>query len=416
VIGFGARTLDPHGVPKYLNSPQTELFDKSRTLFGLSAARKSIRRQDQAVIVEGYMDVMQAHQAGFKNVVAEMGTALTEHQIRQLQRMTKRITLALDPDTAGVQATLRGVQVASAALEKAVEPVFDPRGLVGYAERLDAEIRIIQLPAGQDPDDLIRDAPERWTELVQQAQPVVEFYMDKLLTSANLDDAHQKKSVVDAMIPLLRDVGNPVERSSYAQRLVRALNISAPQFLHELERQTRQAARRSGRDDGSTVSEMLISPRSDLERYCITALLRRASALGYVNQALSIEGLHPLGAQDFQDAGWRTIFESWQTLVAGEGQPSIQELHSAIPVDLYPQLNNIQLDDISETKEEDLLRDITRTVLRLREPALAQRIQELYTLILDAQEAGGDEIGRYTASLRSYTAALRHVQKALSET
>jgi len=415
-IGFGARTLDPQGIPKYLNSPQTQLFDKSRILFGFSDARKAIRRQDQAVIVEGYMDVMQAHQAGFKNVVAEMGTALTEHQIRQLQQITKRIILALDPDTAGVQATLRGVQIANATLEKAVEPVFDPRGLVGYAERLDAEIRIIQLPAGQDPDDLIRDEPGRWSRLVQQAQPVVEFYMDKLLSSANLDDAQQKKSVVDAMIPLLRNVGNPVERSSYAQRLVRALNISAPQFLHELERQTRQAARRPSRNNDSTISEMLISPKSDLERYCITALLRRASALGYVNQSLSGEGLQPLEKQDFLDAGWRTIFESWQSLVTGEAQPSIQDLQAVIPADLYPQLNSIQLEDISETKEEELLRDVKRTVLRLREPALAQRIQELYTLIRDAQETGGDEISTYMVSLRSNTAALRHIQKALSET
>ncbi|HEY73791.1 MAG TPA: DNA primase, partial [Thermoflexia bacterium] len=112
VIGFGARTLDPEGVPKYLNSPQTPLFDKSRTLFGLDLARKTIRRKDQVVIVEGYMDVMQAQQAGFANVVAQMGTALTEPQLRQLQRYTKRLVLALDPDAAGVQATLRGVEVA----------------------------------------------------------------------------------------------------------------------------------------------------------------------------------------------------------------------------------------------------------------------------------------------------------------
>jgi len=416
VSGFGARTLDPHGVPKYLNSPQTRIFDKSRTLFGLDAARKAIRRQDQVVIVEGYMDVMQAHQAGFLNVVAEMGTALTEHQIRELQYLTKRIVLALDPDTAGVQATVRGIQIASEVLEKAVEPVFDPRGLVGFAERLDAEIRIIQLPTGKDPDDLIREEPERWTELVRQAQPVVEFYMDRLLASANLDDAQEKKSVVDAMIPLLRNVGNPVERSSYAQRLVRALNISAPQFLHELERQTRRTARRPSKERDTSISDMLVSPRTDLERYCLTALLRHTCALEQVNQSLLSKGLQPLGIQDFQDAGWRTIFESWQALVSSGTPPSAEELYASIPVDLQPQLAAVLPDDTLEFDEEDLLRDITRTVLRIREPVLAQRIQELYTLIRDVQESGSDQLTEYMAILRSYTAALRQVQKALAQT
>jgi len=156
VIGFGARTLDPEGVPKYLNSPQTAFFDKSHTLFGLDMARRAIRDEDRAVIVEGYMDVMQAHQAGFSNVVAQMGTALTEAQLRQLQRYTKRLVLALDPDAAGINATLRGVEVAQETLEQEWEPVFDPRGLVGYEGRLGAEIRVLRLPRGQDPDDLIR--------------------------------------------------------------------------------------------------------------------------------------------------------------------------------------------------------------------------------------------------------------------
>ena len=138
VIGFGARTLEPKGIPKYINSPQTALFDKSHTLFGLDLARRAIHRQDQVIIVEGYMDVMQAHQAGFKNVVAQMGTALTEPQLKQLQRYTKRLVLALDPDAAGINATLRGVEVAQETLEHEWEPVFDPRGLVGHEARLGA--------------------------------------------------------------------------------------------------------------------------------------------------------------------------------------------------------------------------------------------------------------------------------------
>ncbi|RMF44634.1 MAG: DNA primase, partial [Anaerolineae bacterium] len=118
MAGFGARILNPDDFPKFLNSPQTELFDKSSLLYGLHLARKAIRRQEQAVIVEGYLDVIAVHQAGFENVVSPMGTALTEQHLYALKRLTRRIVLALDPDAAGDKATLRGLQVARQAMER----------------------------------------------------------------------------------------------------------------------------------------------------------------------------------------------------------------------------------------------------------------------------------------------------------
>ena len=117
IAGFGARTLEKEGIPKYLNSPQTRLFDKSALLYGLDSAKRHIREARQVVIVEGYMDVMQGWQAGFRNMVAQMGTALTEPQLRQLKRYTKRFILALDADAAGQKATMRGLQVARETLE-----------------------------------------------------------------------------------------------------------------------------------------------------------------------------------------------------------------------------------------------------------------------------------------------------------
>ena len=118
VIAFGARALDPNDVPKYLNSPQTPLFDKSSTLFGLDLAKRAIRNSDQAVIVEGYMDVLSAHQRGHANVVAGMGTALTEAQLTLLKHLTKNFVLALDADTAGDAATLRGINLARESLDR----------------------------------------------------------------------------------------------------------------------------------------------------------------------------------------------------------------------------------------------------------------------------------------------------------
>ena len=130
MAGFGARILNPNDVPKFLNSPQTALFDKGKLLFGLDKARKSIRLQDQVVIVEGYLDVTALHQAGFTNTVSPMGTALTEDHLRQLKKFTKRIILALDPDAAGEKATLRGLEIAREAMDHDPDMVFDVHGLL----------------------------------------------------------------------------------------------------------------------------------------------------------------------------------------------------------------------------------------------------------------------------------------------
>jgi len=415
VIGFGARTLDPEGVPKYINSPQTVLFDKGRTLFGLDLAQQAIRREDQAVIVEGYMDVMQAHQAGFANVVAQMGTALTESQLRQLQRYTRRLVLALDPDAAGVQATLRGAEVAREALEQQWEPIFDPRGLVGYEARLGAEIRILRLPGDQDPDDLIRQAPRRWATLVEEAKPVVEFYMQQLLESANVNDPKSKKSIADTMLPILRSVSDPVERNAYAQKLVRALGVSAPQFLHALERKTRQTSSRRVKKDETPLSEMLETREVAMESHCLSVLLRRPGILSRINEALSESQLDPLEGQDFQDVGHRAIFEAWVALLAIAPSAPTEALRAQLPDDLQARLEELLTTNEAEVADEQLTRDAVLTLLRLRECNLKRLGQELNILTLEAQEAGDMRAEQYAAAWRSHTETLLYIQRALAQ-
>ena len=166
VIGFGARALDAEDNPKYLNSPQTALFDKSHTLFGLDTAKTTIRDSETVVIVEGYMDAIQAHQAGFKNVVAQMGTAMTETQLQLVTRFAKKIILSLDSDAAGQSATMRSLETARTTLQ------------ADFSGRLSVDIRVLQIPGAKDPDDLIRETPERWTELVANALPVADFVIE----------------------------------------------------------------------------------------------------------------------------------------------------------------------------------------------------------------------------------------------
>ena len=422
VIGFGARTLDPDGVPKYLNSPKTSLFDKSRTLFGLDMAKRAIRRQDRVVIAEGYMDVMQAHQAGHKNMVAQMGTALTEAQLKQLQRYSKRIVLALDPDVAGVQATLHGVEVARDSLEKEWEPVFEPRGLMGYEGRLGVEMRVLQLPNGQDPDDVIRQNPEKWPELVEEAVPVVDFYLQLLMEDVDLEDTKAKARVVDELLPVLRAVTNPVEREDYVQKIARSLRVDERAVLARLRSGGQQAitryrsSERAGHGDRARAESVDRRPEALIENYCLSMLLRRPGLLSQVNGALRERGLDPVRAQDFGQASLRAIFETWKDLIGSRPSVTIELLREKLPSDLYGQLEELQGTDEVNLADEQLVRDVVVTLLRLRQRRLKQLVQDLRTLMLEAHEEGDPRGKRYDQAHLVHAQMLLKTQRALART
>ncbi len=245
VVGFGARTLDPDGVPKYLNSPQTALFDKSNLIFGLDMARRHIRDKHEVVLVEGYLDVMTAWQHGFRNVVAQMGTSLTETQLRLLQKQTKRFVLALDSDAAGAKATLRSLQLARETLDRDLDVRFNARGLVQLEGRLKADIRVVTLPEGQDPDSLIRAEPEAWPRLLAEARPVVEYVIQVVAAELAPDDAKGKSAAADQVLPLIADIADPVEQDHYLNKLAKTLGIGDVNSLRlAAARQKKERGRR----------------------------------------------------------------------------------------------------------------------------------------------------------------------------
>jgi DNA primase len=436
VIGFGARTLDPDGLPKYLNSPKTVLFDKSDTLFGLDMAGRAIRREDYVVIAEGYMDVIQAHQAGYRNVVAQMGTALTEAQLRQLQRYSKRIVLSLDPDAAGVQATLRGVDVARDALEKEWQPVFDPRGLVGYEGRLGAEIRVLQLPGGKDPDDVIREDPGRWRQLVEEAVPVVDFYLDLLSDDMDPDDTKAKAQVVDQLMPVLRAVSNPVEREDYVQKIARWLRVDERAVLARLHSSEREAMARAyrhrerggppetrrtqDRDEGAGV--LTDRPVPVLESHCLSMFLSSPGLLAQVDRSLKKHGLKSVQPQDFEQISLRAIFQEWEALLNTRPSVSVQALRDALPVGLEDTLElvvsgpqgRVPAPDDVQLAEAQLVRDVVVTVLRLRQQRLKRLVQDLRVLMLEAHEEGDVRAKQYDQAHLAHTQMLLRTQRALA--
>jgi len=235
VVGFGGRGLGD-AVPKYLNSPQSAIFDKSGLLYGLDLARDEIRKRDEVVIVEGYMDAIAAHQYGHGNVVAAMGTAITESQIGLLKRLTKKIVLALDADAAGQMATIRGLESMQQALDHDEVPVPDAMGIIRFERKLNADISIVRLPEGKDPDELIRKSADKWPEIVAGAQPFIEFYIDTVARDASDNDPRSKSAVVARVVPLLRQLPDRVVQAHYVDVLAGRLRLDSRIVMSELRR------------------------------------------------------------------------------------------------------------------------------------------------------------------------------------
>ena len=251
VIGFGGRALG-EGQPKYLNSPQTVLFEKNSVLYALDMARDAIKLAKQVIIVEGYVDAVIAHQYGTKQTVACIGSAITEKHIQQLKKLTKQVTLALDPDAAGVAATEHGIQEALKAFDRTVVPVpvvannrwaaskgyqrHEPRGLIRLEEQVDAEINVLQLPAGEDPDEVIQHDHSAWVYAVAHPLPLMDYYFVARTAGLNLREPAGKAEAAKRLLPVIGTISDRVKRDAYLRKLATMISIEERSLYDELQR------------------------------------------------------------------------------------------------------------------------------------------------------------------------------------
>ncbi len=417
--GFGARTLDPEGLPKYLNSPQTEIFDKGKILFGLDKARKSIRSEDQVVIVEGYMGVLAPHQHGYTNVVATMGTALTEDHLRLIKRFSKRIILAMDSDAAGTKATLRGLEVARQTLDREGEIRFDARGLLHQEGRLKADIRVSSLPPGMDPDDVINRDPTEWEAIIAGAKPIVIHVMETLAADRDLDDPKIKTEIATQVMPLIEDVPSSIERDTYRQQLARLLKVDERSLLETRGRRTtprrRYPAQRppSVQTPLSGISATPLEAIYSREIHLLGVLLRRPDLIYHIDRKLQEDGLNRIYHQDFQHTDHQVLFRLVQdSLHQGETEP----LHFVL--NHLPETIMNLTDNILERTEKidpfgkDILEDLLRALLRLRTKGLNQQLDHLRYLQETAQEQGDITAKEYQKSMAQYVTLLGRLHRA----
>ena len=381
LVGFGGRVLDPEDVPKYLNSPATLLFDKGRLLYGLDLARKSIRSLNQAVIVEGYMDVIGLHQAGFSNAVSPMGTALTEDQFRLIKRLTRNIVLALDPDAAGQNATLKGLETARKAMDQESEIRFDSRGLLRVEQHLNADIRVTALPDQKDPDEIVLEDPETWKQIIAKAKPVVVHVMETLAADQDLRDAKVKRDIAAQVMPLIDDVADAVEREAYRQQLATFLRVDE-RSLKSTRNDLAHTRRKKIQSDQAEVipASMLSKPaqkNQKLERYLLQDLFLDPEGLFRLNKTLCNLGLDPIMESDFQNGdtltGFRLITESLRQVDYTPVDYIEARMSPALEFEENP---NLVEDHYAPTKEKRDQHQI-RAVVRMRLNRLEDRLEEI---------------------------------------
>jgi DNA primase len=293
-VGLGGRIMPGAEGPKYLNSPAGPLFDKSRTLFAIDLAKSAIRREKLTVIVEGYTDVMAAHQAGFANVVASLGTALTRGQIALATKYADGVALAYDVDLAGEAATQRGL----------LEELWPDQSV--------SRVRVVRIPAGKDPDELIRTDPEAWRRSVAEAKPVVEYFIDRTAAEVGLDTVAGKRELTGRVLALLKRVGDPIERSLYIQRLARLVNVEERVLVEALQREpVRRPVQRpvpTGPGSSNGVPERIaLTP---LESEALGLLLR------YPILTTDLPADEPL---PFRDATAAALAAAWRERLSADG-------------------------------------------------------------------------------------------------
>lgn len=425
-IAFGARLL-PGGKergdrqqPKYINSPQTILFDKGRQFYGLYEARQAIRSADSAIIVEGYMDVLAAHQHGISNVVATMGTALTEQQLKRLKRYTTKFVLALDADTAGRAATLRGVQQAREALDRTWVPTPTASGLIRFEGRLDAQLRIMTLPPGQDPDEVICASLDRWTQLVADAQPVVDYFLHLVTADTDLSTGKGKAEAVRRLAPLIREIADDIERAHYVQKLARLVQVDE-QIVHS---QVLQPTRGRRRRKPSPPFEEEMQQASAEERrrpepqaHCLAQLLLRPELLPVLDAKSNALQIVPLDTEDFTHVVDQAVFAA--LLEAQLSEQSWQEPVFKEQLELPLQERWEQLLDYGATlpslPPEQAADDLINVVLRLRLTRLRRRLAELQYLLEQAQEEGdGRAVDDYAKTVLEHTNEMGRLQQMLN--
>lgn len=394
VIGFGARALDDSN-PKYINTAATEVFDKRNTLYALHMATPTIRHTGTAVIVEGYMDAIAAHEHGFTNVVASMGTALTANQVSQLRSLAQSYVLALDPDAAGQEATLRSLESSWSVFRSAVAR-RSPASQSVLSQYRPPALKIAELPAGQDPDTLIRNSPSQWEDTVAKAQPLLDFVIPALVKRTDLTIPDSRANIARELGRLINQL-DEMDQYEYWNRLAEELSVPIDALRASLGHQGAGRSRSRGQaNQPEPGAEVEVSPTilgaekaEPIEEYLLALLIQ-----------------HPQLVEDVRDANPQFLrhTENRHLFTVLLACPRIEELREGLDPTLNGLLDRLDSQELPpmSSSEREMARD--RCLSRLEE----QNLRELQMSLV--QTGTPDE-----APLREVEPQIQQVNKRLRE-
>ncbi len=443
VIGFGGRVLGDDQ-PKYLNSPQTLLFEKNTVLYALDMAREAIKQEKQVVIVEGYVDAIIAHQYGTRQTVACIGSAITEKHIQQLKRLTHQVTLALDPDAAGVAATEHGIQEALKGFDRIVVPVplpagerlsnaggrskkrQEPRGIIRLEEQVDAEINVLRLPLGEDPDEVIQRDFAVWDHAVKHPLPLIDYYFVTHTTDLNLREPAGQAVAARRLLPIIAMVSDRTRRDAYVRQLAGMLHVDERSMNDDLLRILRgkpvegtiaafSERGRSGSESGEDVSRKSGKREAEVrsggthvesesgesaEKRKIAGLdSRQRDRLKWEDYLLGLLLLNPglsehicgiINDGDFAGTDTRALYRLFNSIYQRGSSPLHQSMEQIVPAALRETLERTRrcVEAMSSADNAHMVKDIKQCAIRLRRAHLLQSGTEIRFLLQEAKEVG----------------------------
>lgn len=452
VIGFGGRALGD-GKPKYLNSPQTLLFEKNTVLYAIDMAKDAIKQIGQVVIVEGYVDALIAHQYGTKQTVACIGSAITERHIQQLKKLTKQVTLALDPDDAGSAATERGIQEALKGFDRTVVPVplagskmeatghgqggsggqsrksrqQQPHGIIRLEEQVDAEINVLQLPPGEDPDELIRRDLSTWLYAVAHPLPLIDYFFVVKTADLHLREPNGKAEAAKRLLPVIGMVSDRIKRDEYIRKLASMIRVEERSLHDMLQRALRgkkaevvnanftgktssqQDARTRGRgQDGANGATSGVTQDDDYEQMSQVEVFQhqefgldkgKINALKWEDYLIGLllqnPGLSPhvcgiINDSDFAGTDTRELYHILNSVYQRDVSPTLQPFEQFVPSVLLPTVTRVIRSVESKPPQDGakLVNEARQCATRLKRLRLLQLNTELQYLIREAANTG----------------------------
>ncbi len=354
VAAFGGRVIDD-SMPKYMNSPETDIYVKGRHLYGLNFAVNEIKAKDYVIIVEGYLDLIIPHQKGIKNIAATLGTALTTEQIRLIRRFTSNVVMLYDPDEAGEAASLRGLDLLIS------EGLF---------------VKIASLPKGDDPDNFVRKhGKEKFLKLVEGADNLFDYKLKLLLRKFNPVESEGKTKISLEMLPTIKRVENSVLRADYIARLSKALFVTEDALKDELSKAKIDYSHAP--QAGNIKRDFRIQPAEKI-----------IAGLAIEHQEIADRVKSELRVDDFSSPEIRSIMAVVYRLLDDNKTPDAAKIIHAINDE---NLSNVVCEALSETENfKDIKKVLKDCLLRVRQSNALRKRQRLTGLIKEAEEQGDD--------------------------